>query len=239
MHCTKCGYEVPANVRFCPNCGASVEVSGWSRPGDLSSNPAPSAEPAPAYTPPAAPNPTYTPPTYTPPAAPTPTYTPPTYTPPAAPAPTYTPPAAPNPTYDPPANTYAPPAPGAGYGGYTGYAGYAAPKPSVGFIDAAKLFFQKYADFNTRSRRSEYWWASLFTYLVSLVICWIPIIPWIWSVAILVPNLAISVRRLHDIGKSGWWYLISLIPLVGGIILLVFCCQDSGPDNQWGPNPKR
>ena len=59
-----------------------------------------------------------------------------------------------------------------------------------------------------------------------------------WSLATLVPQIAITIRRLHDIGKSGWYYLIGLIPLVGGIILLVWMCQDSTEDNQWGPNPK-
>ena len=54
-----------------------------------------------------------------------------------------------------------------------------------------------------------------------------------------IPGLSICVRRLHDIGKSGWYYLIGLIPLVGGIIMIVWFCQDSAPANQWGPNPKR
>lgn len=109
----------------------------------------------------------------------------------------------------------------------------------VSFIDAIKLFFIHYADFKGRSRRSEYWWAWLFTALVAGVLSAIvPALSGVWSLAILVPSLAISVRRLHDIGKSGWWYLICLIPLVGSIILLVWSCKDSGPDNQWGPNPK-
>ncbi len=113
-------------------------------------------------------------------------------------------------------------------------------KPSVTFIEAIKLYFTRYTDFSTRSRRSEYWFAFLFTSLVSgFISAIIPDLGWIWSLATLIPSLALSIRRLHDIGKSAWWLLISLIPLVGGIILLVFTCKDSEPGaNQWGPSPK-
>ncbi|KMM63189.1 membrane protein [Bacillus glycinifermentans] len=61
----------------------------------------------------------------------------------------------------------------------------------------------------------------------------------IYQLAVFVPSLAVNVRRLHDIGKSGWWILIGLIPFAGAIILLIFYCQDSETtDNQYGPNPK-
>jgi len=61
----------------------------------------------------------------------------------------------------------------------------------------------------------------------------------LYGLAVMVPSLAVSVRRLHDIGKSGWTILLGLIPFVGGIILLVFCCQDSQPgENKWGASPK-
>ena len=62
----------------------------------------------------------------------------------------------------------------------------------------------------------------------------------IYYLIVLVPSLAVAARRLHDTGKSGWMLLISLIPLIGGIILLVFMCSDSQPsDNKYGPNPKK
>jgi uncharacterized membrane protein YhaH (DUF805 family) len=62
----------------------------------------------------------------------------------------------------------------------------------------------------------------------------------IYSLAVLIPGIAVSVRRLHDTNRSGWWLLISLIPLIGAIVLLVFMVQDSQEgDNQYGPNPKR
>ena len=60
-----------------------------------------------------------------------------------------------------------------------------------------------------------------------------------YSLAALIPAWAVFTRRMHDIGKSGWWWLIGLIPLVGAIVLLVFACKDSEPgDNAYGPNPK-
>lgn len=66
----------------------------------------------------------------------------------------------------------------------------------------------------------------------------LPDFSWIWSLVILIPSLAICIRRLHDVGKSGWWYLWILLPLVGSIILMVQFCKDSEGDNQWGPSPK-
>ncbi len=124
-------------------------------------------------------------------------------------------------------------------------------KPKVGFLEAVKLYFTRYAEFSGRSRRSEYWFASLGITLISgllavLVNFVLPVYmnvyaPWItliWSLATVIPGIAICVRRLHDVGKSGWWYLWGLLPVVGAIILLVQYCSDSTPDNQWGPNPK-
>lgn len=123
--------------------------------------------------------------------------------------------------------------------GYVTYANGLEAKPSVGFIDAIKMFFTKYADFNTRSRRSEYWWAFLFCVLANLAASIISKnFAGLWSLAVLIPTIAIGVRRLHDIGRPGTWYLLNLIPIVGSIILIVWYCQDSTGDNQWGPNPK-
>ena len=109
----------------------------------------------------------------------------------------------------------------------------------VPFMEAVKLFFIRYADFKGRSRRSEYWWANLaIGILGSVISAIIPNLSWIWSLAILIPSVAISIRRLHDIGKSGWWFLINFIPLVGQIIFIIWACKDSTEANQWGPNPK-
>lgn len=110
---------------------------------------------------------------------------------------------------------------------------------SVSILEATKLFFVRFADFQGRSRRSEYWWSSLTIALIGSIVSGIlGEYSWIWSVLILVPSLSICIRRLHDIGKSGWWYLINFIPLIGQIIFIVWACKDSTEDNQWGPNPK-
>ena len=145
----------------------------------------------------------------------------------------------------------------AGTGAYdTSYAsagaGYSAqPLPSVSFVEAVKSGFRNYANFSGRARRSEYWYWVLFTVLGTLVFSFIGgmifhtedggvnILQSIFSLATLVPGLSISWRRLHDIGKSGGWYFLGLIPLVGSIILLIWYCKDGEPgDNQFGPSPK-
>lgn len=107
------------------------------------------------------------------------------------------------------------------------------------FLTAIKTCFSKYADFTGRARRSEFWFWWLFTFIVGLILGWIPVIGWIISIALIIPNLAVGARRLHDTGKSGWWWLINLIPIVGIIILIVFWVQDSNAgENQYGANPK-
>lgn len=112
--------------------------------------------------------------------------------------------------------------------------------------------WKQYADFSGRARRKEYWIFSLinyiiifFLYILQIVMIestlWLifPIIFFLYAVAVLLPGLAVSIRRLHDIGKSGWWYLIYLIPIIGAIWLTVLMCLDSEPgENQWGENPK-
>ncbi|MED4533474.1 DUF805 domain-containing protein [Metabacillus fastidiosus] len=105
---------------------------------------------------------------------------------------------------------------------------------------------KKYAVFQGRARRKEYWMFTLFNVLISIVLSIIEVVgdmpsilTGIYSLAILLPSLAVTARRLHDIGKSGWWILISLIPLIGAIVLLVFTCQDSEEgSNKYGSNPK-
>lgn len=113
------------------------------------------------------------------------------------------------------------------------------PSPKrVSFGEAIQLFFKNYVNFTGRSTRSEYWWAFLFNFLVSLFTCWIPIVGQIVAAALIVPSLALSIRRLHDTGKSWVYILMGLIPLAGVIILIVQYCKDSDIDNQWGLAPK-
>ncbi len=104
---------------------------------------------------------------------------------------------------------------------------------------------EHYADFKGRARRKEYWMFVLFNIIVSVVIAVIAsviglkFLSSLYSLAVLVPCLALTARRLHDIGKSGWWMLIALVPLIGSIWLLVLLVLDSQPEtNAWGANPK-
>jgi uncharacterized membrane protein YhaH (DUF805 family) len=104
---------------------------------------------------------------------------------------------------------------------------------------------KKYADFSGRARRKEFWMFALFNFIIAIVLgivdgmIGMPVLGLIYSLAVLLPGLAVGARRLHDIGKSGWWLLIGLVPLVGLIVLIIFFVMDSNPgDNQYGPNPK-
>ena len=113
---------------------------------------------------------------------------------------------------------------------------------NMGFADAVKsVVVENYANFNGRARRSEYWYYTLASFIAGFIcgLLSIPFIAPLLSLVLFIPGLAVSVRRLHDIGKSGWMYLLILIPLVGAIILLIWFCQDSQPgENKWGANPK-
>ncbi len=118
----------------------------------------------------------------------------------------------------------------------------------MGILESIKSFFSNYANFKGRSRRSAYWWPVLFLTLMNLLIAGldralfesIQPIGVVWSLAVLVPSLALGVRRLHDTGKSGWWLLIGLVPVVGSIILIVFFATDSAKGkNQYGPSVKK
>jgi uncharacterized membrane protein YhaH (DUF805 family) len=118
------------------------------------------------------------------------------------------------------------------------------------------ILTNKYADFNGRARRKEYWMWTLY-YTVILLFAMILDnalglnfellgqnlgYGWLYvtiGITHLIPGLGIVVRRLHDVGKSGWFYLIILIPLIGFIwILVLFCTEGVKEDNKWGSNPK-
>ncbi len=100
---------------------------------------------------------------------------------------------------------------------------------------------KKYAVFEGRATRSEFWYFFLFNLIISTIISFlhIPILGFVYALGVLIPGLAVGARRLHDIGKSGWWLLIGPIPLVGAIVLIIFAAMDSQPgDNEYGLNPK-
>lgn len=120
----------------------------------------------------------------------------------------------------------------------------------MAFPDAVKICFSKYADFNGRARRSEFWWWVLFTFLLGIAASIIDavlgttnssgtgLIGSITNLAVLLPSLAVGARRLHDTGRSGWWQLLWLVCLVGWIFLIIWLCQDSQGDNKYGASPK-
>jgi uncharacterized membrane protein YhaH (DUF805 family) len=111
---------------------------------------------------------------------------------------------------------------------------------------------RKYAQFSGRARRKEYWFFALFNLLISLALAIVDnftgtlnpetgygLLSGIYSLAVLIPSLAVTFRRLHDTGRSAWWILIVLIPLIGAIVLLVFMVLDSQQgENEYGPSPK-
>ncbi|MFD3943230.1 DUF805 domain-containing protein [Streptomyces sp. NPDC058579] len=110
------------------------------------------------------------------------------------------------------------------------------------YLDVLK----KYAVFTGRARRQEFWMFALFNFLAVIVLAIVDavigttgILVAIYVLGVFLPNLGVTVRRLHDTGRSGWWILIGAIPLVGPIILIVFYATEGNQtDNAYGPNPK-
>ena len=108
----------------------------------------------------------------------------------------------------------------------------------MNFADAVKKCFSQYAGFSGRAARPEYWWWALFVILASVVLNLVSSdLAGIFSLGVLLPGIAVGTRRLHDIGKSGWWQLLSLIPLIGWLVLLYWTVQPSEGDNDYGSAP--
>lgn len=116
----------------------------------------------------------------------------------------------------------------------------------MSFTDAVKTCFTKYCDFGGRARRSEYWYFFLFNFVVSGVLSYLArnssfmsTLSGLYGLAVLLPGLGVAVRRMHDIGKTGWYLLMSLIPIVGAIIVIVKLAQEGQPgSNQYGSDPR-
>ena len=116
------------------------------------------------------------------------------------------------------------------------------------YIDVLK----KYAVFNGRARRKEFWMFTLFSIIASLILAAIDriigttynngtsgILQNIYSLAVLLPTIGVGIRRMHDTNRSGWWILINLIPCIGWIWFIVLAAQEGNAgDNQYGPDPK-
>ena len=99
------------------------------------------------------------------------------------------------------------------------------------FQESIQVCFSKYIDFNGTASRSEYWWFALFCFLGNLLAQWVsPIVSILFSLGTLLPIVAAASRRLHDTHRSGWWQLISLIPIIGWIVIVVFLAQESKSD---------
>lgn len=122
-------------------------------------------------------------------------------------------------------------------------------------VEAYQLFWKNYVNFSGRSTRAHYWWVVLIQSLISVVAIILQtvlgmgdsgapavVIGGIYSLynlATVLPMLSLGVRRLHDTGRAGWWYLINFVPCIGSIVFLVFVClPGTVGDNQFGPDPK-
>jgi len=110
------------------------------------------------------------------------------------------------------------------------------------FLDVLK---NKYATFDGRARREEFWMFTLISLIISIVVgivaktIGLEFLSFVYSIAVLVPSIAVTTRRLHDTNRSGWWQLIVLVPIIGIIVLIVWCATDSDAgSNQYGENPK-
>jgi uncharacterized membrane protein YhaH (DUF805 family) len=116
------------------------------------------------------------------------------------------------------------------------------------YLDVLK----KYAVFHGRARRKEYWFFGLWNILITMALAVVDeiigsvsaeadigLLSGLYTLGVLIPGIAVSVRRLHDTDRTGWWLLIYLIPVIGALVFLVFMVQDGKPgENHYGPNPK-
>ncbi len=112
-----------------------------------------------------------------------------------------------------------------------------------------KVVKDNYANFNGRARRSEYWYFALANFIICLLLSIIDMIIFgedginrlsgLYSILVIIPSIAVSIRRMHDINKSGWWILINLIPFIGWIWFIVLACTEGDKaSNQYGSDPK-
>jgi uncharacterized membrane protein YhaH (DUF805 family) len=110
----------------------------------------------------------------------------------------------------------------------------------MGFQEAIKTCFRKYAEFEGRAARPEYWYWVLFTVIGSACLQFLSDnLAGVFALVTLLPGISVGARRMHDIDKSGWWLLVWFVPLIGWIVLIVWLCRrgDFGP-NRFGPNPQ-
>lgn len=106
-------------------------------------------------------------------------------------------------------------------------------------VSTLKVFFKNYGNFSGRVRRRDFWWPVLYVFLIGglLAIADFAGVPlsWLWWLITIVPLLSLTVRRLHDSGKSGFFAFLLLIPLLNLILFIVWGAWETGPANKWGP----
>lgn len=112
------------------------------------------------------------------------------------------------------------------------------------YIQALK----SYADFSGRSRRKEFWFFVLFNFIIGFTLgivdtmlgigFGVGLLSGLYFLGVLVPGIAVSVRRLHDTGRSGWWILVGFVPVLGLVIFILMVLDSQPGDNEYGPNPK-
>lgn len=111
-------------------------------------------------------------------------------------------------------------------------------------MQSVKTVLNNYAQFDGRSGRAEFWWWALAYFIGAIVVGMIAgiiglnFLGWIYTLALIVPSVAVSIRRFHDIGKEAWWTILLFIPLVGLIIALIFLTKASDGPNQYGEGPQ-
>lgn len=120
--------------------------------------------------------------------------------------------------------------------------------PEIADVSPICWYFRvlkKYFVFKGRATRSEYWYYTLFNTIAIILFTILDnllnadgILSLIYLLAVLIPGIAVLIRRLHDIGRTGWWWLLSFLPIIGGVVLLIFTLLDSTEDNKYGVNPK-
>lgn len=123
-------------------------------------------------------------------------------------------------------------------------AGSLPPAPAsaeMGFPQAIKICLSKYATFEGRAARPEFWYFELMLFILFVICVVLPVLAipiFLIELGLWIPNLAVGARRLHDVNKSGWWQLLLLLPILGPIALIVFWCGASHPGaNRYGPPP--